>query len=243
MNNYFKKDRVQLAVLVDPDHQHTESYERLLVELHRGYADLILVGGSTSARDNIDTVCQELKAVSQKPIISFPGNHFQLTRYADAVMALSLISGRNPEYLIGKMVEAAPIIAEYGLKVIPTGYIMIADDSKSATSYITGTQPIPMNQPLIAAHTALAGVMLGMQCIYLEAGSGAAAMISESTISAVRNITPKPLIVGGGIRKVEQVTSLAAWGVDVIVIGSVLEKQPESLEVFYQACNSYKITP
>jgi phosphoglycerol geranylgeranyltransferase len=240
MKPYFKKNRTQLAILVDPDHRNSTAYESLLVELRKGYADIILVGGSTSRQDNIDEVCKELKAVTKRPVILFPGNPFQLSKYADAVLALSLISGRNPEFLIGKMVESAPIIHEYGLEPIPTGYIIVGDDASSAAAYMSGTTPIPRNQHGIAAQTALAGVMLGLQAIYLEAGSGAGHTMPSETIAAVRKLVDVPIIVGGGIRHPNQVPPLVTSGANTIVIGSILEHNPELLQSFHQGITMEK---
>ena len=235
MKSYFRNNRPQLAVLVDPDHRETSAHESLLVELRKGYADIILVGGSTSRQDNIDEVCKELKAVTKRPIILFPGNPFQLSKYADAILTLSLISGRNPEFLIGKMVESAPIIHDYRLEPIPTGYIMIGDNASSAAAYMSGTMPIPSNQHGIAAQTALAGVMLGLQAIYLEAGSGSGHTIPVETIAAVRKLVDVPIIVGGGIKHPNQITSLINSGADTIVIGSILEEDPKLLQSFHEA--------
>lgn len=239
MNCYFPSDRAQLAVLVDPDHRDTSSYESLLIELRKGYADLIFVGGSTSKQDNIDEVCKELKAVSKRPVILFPGNPFQLSKYADAILTLSLISGRNPEFLIGKMVEAAPIIHDYKLQAIPTGYIMIGD-ATSAAAYMSGTTPIPRNQHGIITQTALAGVMLGLRTIYLEAGSGAGQTVSKETITAVSKVVDVPIIVGGGITHPEQITQLITCGANTIVIGSILERDPSLLQHFHNAVSFEK---
>jgi len=173
MSTLLHNDRPQLAVLIDPDHHRHSNFKLLVDLLGRGYADLILVGGSTSQEDNVDELIDELKQKVDIPIILFPGNSYQLSDKADGLLMLSLISGRNPEYLIGKQVEAAPIIKSMGLTTIPTGYIMIGSGKISSTSYMTQTLPIPEDKPELAAQTALAGEMLGMQAIYLEAGSGA----------------------------------------------------------------------
>jgi len=233
MHEHFRSSRTQLAVLVDPDHQGSEHYEALLIGLRQWPADIILVGGSTSRLNNINEVCLELKANTSVPVILFPGNHFQLSPHADGVLTLSLISGRNPDYLIGRMVEAAPIIQSYQLDCLPTGYIMIGDSSTSATSYMTQTSPIPSAQTNIAAQTALAGQYIGMQAIYLEAGSGAANPIQLNLVNAVKRCIDIPLIVGGGIRNTKQVKDLVRLGVDTIVIGSALERRPQLLEEFY----------
>lgn len=235
MTEIFRASKPLLAVLVDPDHTSSPAYEQLLQYLHLGYADLILVGGSTSRKNNIDQVCKELKATVDVPVVLFPGNGFQLSQYADAIMTLSLISGRNPDYLIGRMVEAAPIIKSLGLSTIPTGYIMIGDNALSAASYMTGTQPIPSSQIDIAVQTALAGALLGMSAIYLEGGSGANLPINSEMVKSVRKVIDLPLIVGGGIKKEEQIEDLVQAGADVIVVGTALEESPQLLPQFKKA--------
>ncbi len=223
-----------LAVLIDPDHRDHPNYETLLIYLRKGLADLILVGGSTSKRFNVDLICRELKQSTDLPVLLFPGNHFQLSPHADALMALSLISGRNPEYLIGKMVEAASIIREYQLATIPTGYILVGTTRTSATAYITNTQPIPVSQPNIIAQTALAGQLLGMKTIYLEGGSGSEQPISTAIVNTTKKSIEIPLIVGGGIQTPHQMMDLYAAGADVVVLGSILEQKPEMLDSFYK---------
>lgn len=203
---------------------------------------MILIGGSTSNEDNIDELIVDIKSHTDIPVILFPGNSYQLSDKADALLMLSLISGRNPEYLIGKQVEAAPIIRSKGLKTIPTGYMMVGSGKISSTSYMTQTMPIPEDKPEIAAQTAMAGEMLGMRAIYLEAGSGSDQVISSEMIDAVREAVDVTLIVGGGIRYPEQVTEVFRHGADIAVIGTVIEEDPEVLVDFHRAMNTIKAT-
>ena len=233
MKDIFASSRPQLAVLIDPDHQGSAAYEQLLIELQLWPVDIILVGGSTSHKNNIDAVCQELKANSNAPVYLFPGNHFQLSKYADGVLTLSLLSGRNPDFLIGRRVEAAPIIKSYQLEYLPTGYIIIGDHTNSATSYITQTRPIPSDHINIAVQTALAGQYLGMQALYLEAGSGAQQPISLDMITSIQNAVEIPIIVGGGIQNASQIETYIRANVDTIVIGTALEQNPKLLQSFH----------
>lgn len=241
MKDVFSSSRPQLAVLIDPDHQGSETYEQLLIELQQWPADIILVGGSTSNRNNIDAVCQELKANTQAPVFLFPGNHFQLSKHADGILTLSLLSGRNPDYLIGRMVEAAPILHSYQIDYLPTGYIIIGDHMNSATSYITQTRPIPNQQINLAIQTALAGQYLGMQILYLEAGSGAQRPISIDMLTAIQEAVEIPIIIGGGIQDCNQIDAYVHANVDTIVIGTALEKNPILLQGFHQSIHATHI--
>jgi putative glycerol-1-phosphate prenyltransferase len=170
-----------------------------------------------------------LKKNTNVPIVIFPGNNYQVSNSADAILLLSLISGRNAEYLIGQHVIAAPILHESGLEIIPTGYMLIDGGRVSTTSYITQTVPIPHDKIEIALATALAGEQLGLRTIYLEAGSGAEQSISTEMIRALKQTITIPIITGGGIRTPEQADALTEAGVNMIVIGNVLEKKPELL--------------
>lgn len=226
-------DRPKLAVLIDPDHEDTESFDQLLPFLAEKMADIILVGGSSSAKDNIDRVVGRIKQVTDIPVLLFPGNRYQLTKKADALLLPSLISGRNPEYLIGKHVEAASIIYNSGIPVFSMGYIMVDGGHNSTAAYITQTKPIPAHQYQLAAQTALAGQLLGMKCIYLESGSGASFAADARLIRSVRDILNIPLIVGGGIKEAKEAIAAVDAGADMVVIGTILEEYPEYLESLY----------
>lgn len=241
MPEWLHKKHPQLAVLIDPDHQGHPNFHLLLDLLGRGYGDLILVGGSTSTRHNVDELIEEIRAKTSLPIILFPGNSYQLSPKADALLVLSLISGRNPEYLIGKHVEAAPMIKSMGLDTIPTGYIMISNGKISSAAYMTQTIPIPQDKPDIAVQTALAGEMLGMKAIYLEGGSGAEGAIPEMLIKKVRKAIDITLIVGGGFRYPEEVHAAVKSGAEIVVIGTVIEEDPEILVDFHRAMTSIKV--
>lgn len=190
---------------------------------------MILVGGSLLLDDQFEKTLTRLRRSCGAPIVLFPGNNYQLSKQADAILLLSLISGRNPEFLIGQHVVAAPQIRESGLEVIPTGYMLIDGGRISTTSYMTQTVPIPYDKPDIAVATAMAGEMLGLQTIYLEAGSGANRSVSAEMLRAVKSSVSIPIITGGGIRTPEQAEALVSAGSDMIVVGNILEKQPELL--------------
>jgi phosphoglycerol geranylgeranyltransferase len=225
----FTRPQKQLAVLIDPDKQTKDSLLQLIAHAENCRTDFFFVGGSVLVEGRFEETIATLKAHTKIPVIIFPGSNYQLSAKADAVLFLSLISGRNPEYLIGQHVTSAPVIKEMALEVIPTGYILIDGGRVSSTSYITQTVPIPGDKTDIAAATALAGQMLGMKLIYLEAGSGAATHVNPELIKAVKKNISVPLIVGGGIRNSEQAEEICNAGADIIVVGNVLEKEPEAL--------------
>lgn len=219
----------KLAVLIDPDRQQESQLLALIKQAAAAKVDFFFVGGSLLMEDVFEKTIAFVKANTDIPVVIFPGNNYQLSAQADALLMLSLLSGRNAEYLIGQQVVAAPTIKAAGLETIATGYLLIDGGRISTTSYITQTVPIPHDKPDIAVATALAGEMLGMQLIYLEAGSGAINHVPEAMIRAVKNSIGIPLLVGGGIRSSEAAESVCRAGADVIVVGNVLEKEPELL--------------
>ena len=218
--------RPKLAVLIDPDKQNPESLFELITLAGICKVDFFFIGGSLLLEENFEATIEAIKAQSNIPVIIFPGSNYQLSSNADAVLFLSLISGRNPEYLIGQHVAAAPTIRKLGLEAIPTGYILIDGGRTSSTSYITQTMPIPHDKIDLAVATAQAGELLGMKLIYLEAGSGAKKTVSAEMIKAVKQNVSVPLIVGGGIRSSEQAEEICKAGADIIVVGNALEETP-----------------
>ncbi len=240
---FSQKGTPKLAVLVDPDKQSAESLVRLAKLAVNCKADFFFVGGSLLTENSFEQAIITLKTHSNIPVVIFPGNNYQLSKHADAILFLSLISGRNPEYLIGQHVIAAPFVKGTGIEVIPTGYILIDGGKISTTSYITQTVPIPADKPEVAISTAIAGEMLGMKMIYLEAGSGAKYPVSANMIKEVKKNIGVPLIVGGGIRTAEQAEEVCAAGADVLVIGNALEKNPELLMEISLAVHGTKKTP
>ncbi|MEL6656728.1 MAG: geranylgeranylglyceryl/heptaprenylglyceryl phosphate synthase [Bacteroidota bacterium] len=220
----------QMAVLIDPDKTNRKAIIRLCELANQGGVSYFLWGGSLVNETQAEYYLSLLRAHTQLPIILFPGSIYQLSAQADALLFLSLISGRNPELLIGQHVLAAPRIKRMQLEVIPTGYLYIDGGALSSVGYMSNTQPIPGNKPEIARATALAGKYMGHKLIYLDAGSGAEKPVSQVMIEAVRSeIEELPLIVGGGIRSQKEAAAALQAGADCIVVGNSLEEQPELL--------------
>lgn len=220
----------QLAILIDPDKTNRDLIIRLCELSAEGGVNYFLWGGSLVNETQAEYYLSLLRAHTKLPIILFPGSVYQLSAQADALLFLSMISGRNPELLIGQHVLAAPRIKRLQLEVIPTGYLYIDGGANSSVGYMSNTQPIPADKPEIAQATALAGKYLGHRVIYLDAGSGAKHAVGIAMIKAVRKeIEELPLIVGGGIRQPEQAYQALAAGADCIVVGNSLEENPELL--------------
>lgn len=218
----------KIALLIDPDNHTDASLVNTLSVAGKASIDFILTGGSLVSKP-IDHTVEIIKKTSPLPVILFPGSLLQLSEKADGILLLSLISGRNPDYLIGNHVLAAHFLKKSGLEIIPTGYILIDGKSVSSVEYISNTRPIPVEKPDIAVATALAGEMLGHRLIYLEAGSGADRRINERVVAEVRKNIKIPLMVGGGIRTPEDALNLFRAGADIIVVGSAAEEDPEIL--------------
>lgn len=219
-----------LSVLIDPDKmQDSKRLSNLLDLINHSGADFILVGGSLLVEDNFHQCLRSVKEKSKVPVILFPGSPSQVSSEADAILFLSLISGRNPDLLIGQHVVAAPLLKKLDLELIPTGYMLIDCGRPTTASYISHTLPIPHNKPEIAAATAMAGEMLGLKCIYMDGGSGADKPISEQMIREVKNSIELPIIIGGGIRTESQAKVIYEAGADMIVVGTAFEEEPELL--------------
>jgi len=215
-----------LMVLLDPDKHEIRVLERRALEAQKAGCDALLIGSSLLTTSNFDEAVQRMKRSVDIPVILFPGGVQQISAHADAILFLSLLSGRNPQYLIGDHVQAAPIIRKLGLEPIPTGYILIESGTVSTVQYISQTNPIPRDKLDIATAHALAGQYLGMKLIYLEGGSGTKYSVPEKMIAAVRDTVTLPIIVGGGIRSPEEARKKIQAGADWVVIGNILEKQP-----------------
>jgi phosphoglycerol geranylgeranyltransferase len=225
-----KQGRKSIAVLVDPDKVEDASKLQHLINLaSENCIDYFFVGGSLITTTNLAEVVKQIKDNVKIPVVLFPGNSIQIEPTADAILFLSLISGRNPELLIGQHVIAAPIIKNTRLEVIPTGYMLVNSGKTTSVAYISNTTPIPDDKYSLAACTAMAGEMLGLQSIYMDAGSGAEKEISARMIGAVRKSVSIPLIVGGGINTSRKAITALEAGADMIVIGNALEKDPELL--------------
>lgn len=213
-----------LFVLIDPDKGTPENLSFQAEHAQNAGVTAILVGGSILNKDDFDRAAQSMKEALTIPLIVFPGGASQVSAFADAILFLSLISGRNPQFLIGEHVAAAPVIKQLGIEAIPTAYMLIESGGITAIEFVSNTKPIPRDQSAISIAHALAGEMLGMKLIYLEAGSGAKQTVPREMISAVAENIGIPLIVGGGIRTPEQAREAAEAGADFIVVGNALEK-------------------
>jgi len=217
------------AVLLDPDKVEQDSLVKLLHRAQDYPVDAFLVGGSLVSDYSHQEVIATLRQHSSKPIILFPGNPLHIDPSADSLLLLSLISGRNPEFLIGQHVIAAPLLKKSGLEILPTGYMLVDSGTQTTVSYISNTTPLPHDKPGVAACTAMAGEMLGLKLIYLDAGSGARRPVSPEMIAAVRAAVDVPIIVGGGINSGEKAYEALKAGADMIVVGNGLEKDPDLL--------------
>jgi len=218
----------RLIVLIDPDkfdRKRTEAFFAGAKDL----VDMIFIGGSLLSANRTELVVSDLRKITSLPLVLFPGNSMQVTGQADAILFLSLISGRNPEFLIGQHVHAAPLLYRENLEVIPTSYILIDGGSRTSVQYISQSMPVPADKPDIAVATALAGKYLGHKLIYLEAGSGALHSVSPDMVREVSEKTQLPVIAGGGIRSAETAVELLNAGARAIVIGSLFETNPDEV--------------
>jgi putative glycerol-1-phosphate prenyltransferase len=231
-NNWLKNLQIskrqgekRFAVLLDPDKIPTgEELYNWLNEIEQSEATDILIGGSHLSKGNTEELVKNAKKQTSLPVVLFPGSPEQVTEHADVLLFLSLVSGRNADLLIGRHVEAAPLIMAMDIETIATAYLLVGDGPLTTAAYITQTLPIPSAKPELAVATASAAVLLGMQAIYLDAGSGAANSIPTEVVSAVSNAVDVPIIVGGGIRDFEGMERVWAAGADLVVLGTVLEK-------------------
>ncbi len=218
------------AVLIDPDKVDESKLTELISLGIAAKVDYFFVGGSLVISSHLDEVVSFIKANCNIPVILFPGSPSQVSKYADALLYLSLISGRNPELLIGQHVISAPAVKKSGLEIMPTGYMVIDGGAPTTVSYISNAAPIPRDKNEIAMCTAMAGEMLGMKLIYMDAGSGARYPITESMIEKVSQVIEAPLIVGGGIVDPEKAYRNCKAGADIIVVGNAIEKDPNLIK-------------
>lgn len=218
-----KKEKL-LAILIDPEKMALEHVPDFIGRLNQSIATHIFVGGSTDIDRKTDGLLQTIKQHTTLPVLIFPGDISQLSTHADGLLFLSLVSGRNPDYLIGKQVEAVSILRAMQLQIIPTGYLLIENGKQTAVERVTQTQPLQRSEIQKIVDTAKASELLGMKCVYLEAGSGAMSPIDDQIIKAVKSELQIPLIVGGGIRSKKQIDAAFASGADVLVIGTVIEE-------------------
>lgn len=219
-----------IAVLIDPDKiKNKEQLTSIIKIANENYVDYFFVGGSLLLNSFLPDVVGIIKSNSTIPVLLFPGSNMQIDKNADALLFLSLISGRNPDLLIGQHVVAAPILKESKLEVISTGYLLIDGGSSTSVVYMSNTIPIPADKYGIATSTALAGEMLGNKFIYLDAGSGAINIVNSKMVEAVKSTVTVPVIVGGGINSAAKAMQTLNAGADIIVIGNAIEKTPNLL--------------
>ncbi len=216
--------------MIDPDNVDLDNLSSLIHKAIQNDVDYFFVGGSLITGNQMKKVIQKIKQETQIPVIIFPGNSLHIENSADGILLLSLISGRNPEFLIGQHVISAPILKQSGLEILSTGYILVDSGRQTTVSYISNTTPIPHDKPAVAACTALAGEQLGLKLIYLDGGSGAINPVSAEMILAVKKTVDCPVIVGGGINTVQKAKNALEAGADIIVIGNGIEKDPSLLE-------------
>jgi putative glycerol-1-phosphate prenyltransferase len=229
-----------LAVLIDPDvYDNDVKINQLLKTLSDCKIDYFFIGGSLLKNPDISKHVQFIKSNSNIPLILFPGNGLYLNPDVDAVLFLSLISGRNPELLIGQHIAVASALKESKVEVIPTGYILVDGGRPTSVSYLSFTNPIPNDKPEIISSTAIAGELLGMKLIYLEAGSGATSPVPENVVKHVYKSIDVPLIVGGGINTTEKAINALHAGADMIVIGNKIEQNPEFIKDVSYILNKY----
>jgi phosphoglycerol geranylgeranyltransferase len=243
--NLFTERKAQgkksFAVLVDPDKVDEASLEQLVQLAVDAKVDYFFVGGSLVISNYVDECIQHIKHSCSIPIVLFPGNPSQVSKYADALLYLSLISGRNAELLIGQHVISAPVVKKSGLEILPTGYMVIDGGAPTTVSYISNASPIPADKNDIAMCTAMAGEMLGMKLIYMDAGSGAKRAITESMIQKVGQSIVVPLIVGGGITDPEKAYLNCKAGADIIVVGNAIEKDASLIKEIAAAVHSVPV--
>jgi putative glycerol-1-phosphate prenyltransferase len=226
------------AVLVDPDKLDETGLSNTIALAVEAKVDYFFVGGSLVVTDTLDKVVSAIKEKCNIPVILFPGSPDQITPKADALLYLSLISGRNPELLIGQHVISAPFVRQSGLEIMPVGYMLVDGGTPTTVSYISNTNPIPANKNDIASCTAMAGEMLGLKLIYMDAGSGAQKAIPNAMIAQVAKYINIPLIVGGGITTADKAKENCLAGADIIVVGNAVEKDPNLIKEIAAAIHS-----
>lgn len=228
MNNIYSeivasKDKKLLAILIDPDKVSVEKITDLVSKINSSPATHLFVGGSSYDGNHLDELIATLKQNTSLPILLFPGNPSQISNQADGILFLTLLSGRNPDYLIEHQINAVPFLKKTNLEIISTGYILIESGSETAVQRVTKTQPLDRNNINYVIQTAQAGELIGNKLIYLEAGSGAQLAVPLEMIRLVRQNTTVPLLVGGGIRSQKEIESAFEAGANMVVIGTAFE--------------------
>ena len=238
LNDCVEKKGAGFIVLIDPDKKNDKNIDQFVEKANQNGVDAIFVGGSIMMDGLYHKRVERIKSISEIPVILFPGGVNQINKHYDAMLFMSLLSGRNSHYLIGEQVIAAPIVKDYEIETIPTGYLLIDGGSPTSVEVVSGTKPLPSNRPDIIVSHALAAQFLGMELIYLEAGSGALNEVPEDVVKKVADEISIGLIVGGGIRTPEDANSIVNSGASFVVIGSAIEKSAELMEEFSSSIHS-----
>ena len=225
--------------LIDPDKYNPSVLIKRLKIAQQVKVDYIFLGGSLLISNGIDEIIKIVKSETEIPVILFPGNTLQVSKNADGILFLSLISGRNSDYLIGRHVEIAPILKSIGIEVIPTGYMLVDTGNPTSVSYISNTSPIPYNKTDIAVCTAIAGELLGLKLIFIEGGSGAGIPVSKEMIAAVKSNISIPLIAGGGIKTTDQLKQAYSGGADIVVVGNAIEDNDKLIAAFADVAHQF----
>lgn len=239
LKDYKRQQKKSFALLIDPDNVDELECIELLNLAETAQVDFLFIGGSLITGNNLGRIVEICKSHTHIPVILFPGSSLHIDTEADAILFLSLISGRNPDFLIGQHILAAPILKRSSLEILPTGYMLVDTGRQTTVSFISNTTPIPYDKPDVAACIAMAGEMLGLQIIYMDGGSGAEKPISPQMISAVRKAINTPLIVGGGINSPEKVQIALKAGADVVVVGNAIEKDTQLIHKITQAIREF----
>jgi len=219
-----------LAVLIDPEKFDLKNIASFFEKVHQSITTHIFIGGSTDKNNVTDNVVSQIKKTTNLPVILFPGDVSQVSQKADGILFLSLLSGRNPEYLIEQQIKAAPFLKKSKLEILPTGYILIDGLKETATQKVSNTKPIAQENIDLILNTSLAGEFSGKKLIYLEAGSGATIPVNANIITVVKNNLSIPLIIGGGIRSKKQLENAFNAGADLVVIGTAFENDESFFE-------------
>lgn len=227
--NARKEQRKLLAILLDPDKQDLARLEECIENIHNQPVDLLLVGGSEVRNGHTDALVRKIRELSPLPVVLFPGDHSQITREADALLFLNLLSGRNAEYLINQQVKAVPKIQDSDLEILPTAYILVDGGVSTSVQKVSQTEPLGLEDEDKIVNTAIAGMYMGHKLVYLEAGSGAHNPVPAGLISLIRSKIDIPIIAGGGIRDHSQLARAFESGADMVVIGTAFEQNPSIL--------------
>ena len=238
LNDCVEKKGAGFIVLIDPDKKNNNNIDKLVEKANQNGVDAIFVGGSIMMDGLYHNRVERIKSISEIPVILFPGGVNQINKHYDAMLFMSLISGRNSHYLIGEQVIAAPIVKDYEIETIPTGYLLIDGGAPTSVEVVSGTKPLPSNRPDMIVSHALAAQFLGMKLIYLEAGSGALNKVPEDVVKKVADEINIGLIIGGGICTPEDANSIVNSGASFVVIGSAIEKSAELMEEFSSSIHS-----